>query len=31
MFPELMEEIVGMIGINLRDPFMVKVAPKVVK
>ena len=31
MFPELMEEIVSMIGINLRDPFMAKVAPKAVK
>jgi len=31
MFPELMEEITSMIGINLRDPFMTKVAPKVVK
>lgn len=31
MFPELMEEIVSMVGINLRDPFLVKVATKAVK
>lgn len=31
MFPDLMEEIAGMIGINLRDAFLVKAAPKVVK
>ena len=30
MFPELMEEIMNMIGINLRDPLLIKVAPKVV-
>ena len=31
MFPDLMEEIAGMIGVNLRDAFLVKAAPKVVK
>lgn len=31
MFPDLMEEIMSMIGINLRDPLLIKVAPKVVK
>ena len=31
MFPDLVEEIAGMIGINLRDAFLVKAAPKVVK
>lgn len=31
MFPELMEEISSMVGINLRDPFFTKVAPKAVK
>tara|TARA_R100001163_G_scaffold13531_1_gene12541 strand:+ start:25 stop:816 length:792 start_codon:yes stop_codon:yes gene_type:complete len=31
MVPELMEEIISMVGVTLRDPLLIKVAPKVVK